>query len=219
MWGRMAPPAATFPSWFTASSQRNAPKHPPKNPPRPPVLWCNALPTRFDHRYRLGGRGGGGIPEGRVAGAAPGHPQAAAARSLQRGGGQERRPGGRWPQGSSPQRGGRAAAEAKGGGGGGSGPQAALLPAAAGDGGRIFLQRLLGGLVRSRLLARSKRSPPRPSAAAGRERAGGEGERGPGGWVSHLDGRSQGGHLRCWQRSLLYQPDGCFLRCFVPVSL
>lgn len=168
-----APPAAAFPSWFTAFSQRNAPKHPQKNPTpqktQTPVLSCNALPTRFDHRYGLGG-GGGGIPEGRVAGAAPARPQATATRSLQRGG-QEGWPGGRWPQGGPPQRGGRAAAEAEGGGG----PEAALLPAAAGGRGGIFLQRFLGGLVRSRLLAYSKRNPKRtpPPCLCGSGRGGG----------------------------------------------
>lgn len=128
-WQHAAPPAASSPSCFTTSSQRNAQKHAPKTPTQkktqPPVLRCNALPSCFDRRYGLGG-GGGGIPEGRVAGAAPVSPQAAATRFLQRG--QEGRPGGRWPQGGSPQRGGRAAAEAEGGGG----PKAALLPAAAG---------------------------------------------------------------------------------------
>lgn len=34
-WRHTAPPAAAFPSWFIASSQRNAPKHRPKNPKSP----------------------------------------------------------------------------------------------------------------------------------------------------------------------------------------
>lgn len=102
-----------------------------------------------------------------MAGAAPLCPQAAASQPLQRSG-QEGRPGGRQPQGGPAWCGGRAAAEGQGGGG----PQAALLPAAAGGRGGIFLQRLLGGLVRSRLLAYSKRTPPPCLRGAGGGRAG-----------------------------------------------
>lgn len=98
-----------------------------------------------------------------MAGAAPVCRQAAAAWPVQLDG-QEGRPGGRRPQGGPAQRGGpRAAAEAEGGGG----AEAAILPAAEGGRGGIFLQRLLGGLVRSRLLISSKRTPKRSPCGSG----------------------------------------------------
>lgn len=126
-----------------------------------------------------------------MAGAAPVRRQAAAPRPVQLG-----RQEGR-PQGGPAQHRGRARAATQAQGGGG-GAEAALLPAAEGGRGGIFLQRLLGGLVRSRLLIYSERTPqcsPCGSGAGARAwRAG----------VSHFDGRSQGGHLCPWQRSLLY---------------